>query len=102
VKTVIIGQLLRRDPRKSPVGYNAEVMRINNHIAQLTATHKDVHFWRHRGFWDSLSYLGRDGVHLMEVTVNGISPAPMVKYLRSIKYAVHNRIMKMKASYFLL
>jgi hypothetical protein len=74
VKTVIIGQLLPRDPRKSPVGYNAEVMRINNHIAQLAATYNDVHFWRHRGFWDSLSYLGRDGVHLTKVTLNGISP----------------------------
>jgi hypothetical protein len=76
-------------------------MRITIHIAQLASTHNDAHFWRYRGFWDSLSYLGRDGVHLMEVTLNGNSPAPMVKYLRSIKYAVHNRIMKMKASYFL-
>lgn len=100
VKNVIIGQLLRRDPRKSPLGYNTEVLQINKHLDQLTANHDQVHFWKHRGFWDNLSYLGRDGVHLQEVKSED-SPAPMVKYLRSIKYAVHNRVQKFKASYHL-
>lgn len=29
VVNVVIGQLLRRDPRKSPAGYNDEVLKIN-------------------------------------------------------------------------
>lgn len=97
VKSVIIGQLLRRDPRKSPIGYNEEVISINKHLEHLTSSEEHVHFWKHRGFWTNLAYLGRDGVHL-GVDSDGCYPAPMVKYLRSIKYAVHNRVQKLKAS----
>lgn len=97
VKSVIIGQLLRRDPRKSPIGYNEEVISLNKHLEHLTSSEEHVHFWKHRGFWTNLAYLGRDGVHL-GVDSDGCYPAPMVKYLRSIKYAVHNRVQKLKAS----
>ncbi|XP_061183620.1 uncharacterized protein LOC133191889 [Saccostrea echinata] len=97
VVNVLIGQLLRRDPRKSPVGYNDEVLKINTHLEQLTSGLHHVHFWKHRGFWADLSYLGRDGVHL-RVESDANSPAPMVKYMRSIKYAVHNSMQKIKAS----
>lgn len=89
VVNVVIGQLLRCDPRKSPAGYNDEVLKINTHLQQLTLGIHHIHFWRHRVFWADLSYLGRDGVHLwVESYAN--SPAPMVKYIRSIKYAMHN------------
>ncbi|XP_052710867.1 uncharacterized protein LOC128185270, partial [Crassostrea angulata] len=91
VKSVIIGQLLRRDPRKSPIGYNEEVISINKHLEHLTSSEEHVYFWKHRGFWTNLAYLVRDGVHL-GVDSDGCYPAPMVKYLRSIKYAVHNRV----------
>lgn len=97
VVNVVIGQLLRRDPRKSPAGYNDEVLKINTHLQQLTLGLHHIHFWRHRGFWADLSHLGRDGVHL-RVESYANSPAPMVKYIRSIKYAVHNRMQKIKAS----
>lgn len=97
VVNVVIGQLLRCDPRKSPAGYNDEVLKINTHLQQLTLGIHHIHFWRHRVFWADLSYLGRDGVHLwVESYAN--SPAPMVKYIRSIKYAMHNRMQKIKAS----
>lgn len=36
VVNVVIGQLLRRDPRKSPASYNDEVLKINTHLQQLT------------------------------------------------------------------
>lgn len=89
VVNVVIGQLLRCDPRKSPAGYNDEVLKINTHLQQLTLGIHHIHFWRHRVFWADLSHLGRDGVHLwVESYAN--SPAPMVKYIRSIKYAMHN------------
>lgn len=32
VVNVVIGKLLRRDPRKSPAGYNDEVLKINTHL----------------------------------------------------------------------
>ncbi|XP_062600086.1 uncharacterized protein LOC134261690 [Saccostrea cucullata] len=97
VVNVVIGQLLRRDPRKSPAGYNDEVFKINTHLELLTSGLLHVHFWKHRGFWADLSYLGRDGVYLREET-GANPPIPMVKYMRNIKYAVHHRIQKLKAS----
>lgn len=47
--------------------------------------------------WTNLAYLGCDGVHL-GVESDGCYPAPMVKYFRIIKYAVHKRVQKLKAS----
>lgn len=38
IKSVIIGQLLRRDPRKSPFGYNEEVIHINKQLENLTSS----------------------------------------------------------------
>lgn len=96
VVNVVIGQLLRRDPRKSPAGYNDEVLKINTHLQQLTLGLHHIHFWRHRGFGADLSQMGRNGVHL-RVESYANSPAPMVKYIRSIKYAVHNRMQKIKS-----
>lgn len=97
VVNAVIGQLLHRDPRKSPSGYNDEVLKINTHLQQFTLGLHHLHFWRHRGFWAGLSHLGRDGVHL-RVENYANFPAPMVKYIRSIKYAVRNRMQKIKAS----
>lgn len=59
VVNVVIGQLLHRDPRKSPVGYNDEVLKINTHLQLLTLGLHHIHFWRNRGFWADLSHLGR-------------------------------------------
>lgn len=56
---VVIGQLLRRDPPKSPASYNDEVLKINTQLQQLTLGLHRIHFWRHRGFWADLSHLGR-------------------------------------------
>lgn len=44
-----------------------------------------------------MAYLGCDGVHL-GVESDGCYPAAIVKYLRIIKYAVHKRVQKLKAS----
>jgi hypothetical protein len=89
IAIVYIGQLLRRDPMKSPVNYNDEVVKINQQLELLASTCDAITFWKHRGFWTDLRHLGPDGVHL-GVSRMGDSPAPMVKYLRSIKYAIRH------------
>lgn len=61
---VLIVQLLRRVQRKSPEGYNNEVLKINTHLQQLTIGLCHIHFLRHRGFWADLPHLRRDGFHL--------------------------------------
>lgn len=93
-KIVIIGQLLRRDPHVSLAGYNEAILDINSHLAEKIKSDERVYFWRHRVFWQNLSYLARDGVHLNNPHLKCRDPAsPMLKYWRSIRNAVivHSR-----------
>lgn len=58
VTYVIIGQLLRRNPRKLPVGYNDDAISINKHFEHLTSSEMHVNFWKHKYFgllWHNLS-----------------------------------------------
>ncbi|XP_061173635.1 uncharacterized protein LOC133182807 [Saccostrea echinata] len=91
-KRVIIGQLLRRDPSVSVAGYNDSVVEINSLLTQKTQAHERIFFWRHRGFWQNLSHLARDGVHLdnppLKHLKHGDPPSPMHKYWRSVRNAV--------------
>lgn len=80
-KTVIIGQLFRRQPWASSMNYNENVYHMNNLLAERVATLPKIHFWRHRGFWSSLDFLSRDGVHITDRRY-------MNRYLQSIKSAV--------------
>jgi hypothetical protein len=82
VTCVVIRQLLRRDPYKSPMDYNKV---FNRCLEQLTSATNNIFFWKHKGFWPDLQHLGPDGVYL-SVTSTGNSPAPMLKYLRSVRY----------------
>ena len=95
VKYVIIGQLLRRNPDDSPPGYNDEVVKINRILQSMTSSITGIKFWKHRGFWSDLAYLGHDGVHL-DVRQRSGSPSPMVKYLQSIQYAVNNSLRQLR------
>ncbi|XP_062571148.1 uncharacterized protein LOC134233175 [Saccostrea cucullata] len=87
IKTVIVGQLLRRQPWASRDKFNEDVVKVNNLLKEETGKVDGVYFWPHRGFWADLSYLGRDGVH-----IEGDS-RHMKKYMHSIRIAVlqHSR-----------
>ncbi|XP_062592629.1 uncharacterized protein LOC134254083 [Saccostrea cucullata] len=87
VRTVIIGQLLRRQPWASSPSYNADVIDANNLLRTEIKKLEGIHFWSHRGFWADLSYLGKDGVHI------DANSTHMKKYLHSIRIAVlqHSR-----------
>lgn len=98
VKHMVIGQLIRRDPRKSPPGYNEAVVEVNKILDSVTTSLPNVTFWKHRGFWANLRYLGPDGVHLATKSYNN-DPVPMVKYLNSIKYAVINTCRRLRPVY---
>jgi hypothetical protein len=85
-KVVIIGQLLWRDPSKShrvDQDYNNRVVAANttllNYCNNMEAC-PNVIFWRHHGFWQDLSFICDDGVHLND---DG-----MEKYFRSVRSAV--------------
>ena len=62
---MIIGQLLRRQPWTSAEGYNDNVVTVNKNLEARLAGCNNIHFWKHRGFWNSLDVLAEDGVHLM-------------------------------------
>lgn len=63
ILTVIIGQLLRRQPWASRTSFNDViiVMTVNSQLKSETEKLHGIHFWSHRGFWADLTYLGRDG-----------------------------------------
>ena len=82
IPIVIIGELLFRDPNKVGSDYNDKVVATNVSIHQKIQMDSlpNIIFWRHHGFWEDYSCLGRDGVHLNN---NG-----MKKYFRSIRSSV--------------
>ncbi|XP_062600577.1 uncharacterized protein LOC134262209 [Saccostrea cucullata] len=85
VKVVIIGQLLRRLPFAACRDFNDIIVKTNTQLESMTESVSGIHYWRHRGFCQVLSFLGPDGVHLC------CTPAhdqPMRKFLRSIRNAV--------------
>ncbi|KAK3096635.1 hypothetical protein FSP39_001927 [Pinctada imbricata] len=86
IRRVIIGQLLRRDPKL--VKYNEMVIAVNVKLEEKVKTkNENIVFWKHRGFWKDYSHLGRDGVHLKNPKHKGKlgSSSPMHKYWRSIR-----------------
>lgn len=86
ILTVIIGQLLRRQPWASRTSFN-DVMTVNKQLKSETEKLHGIHFWSHRGFWADLTYLGRDGVNIESGSRH------MKKYLHNIRIAVlqHSR-----------
>ncbi|XP_061164910.1 uncharacterized protein LOC133173849 [Saccostrea echinata] len=85
VKVVIIGQLIRRLPFAACRGFNDSVVGTNAQLESMTKCLSGIHFWRHRGFWRYLTFLGPDGVHLCCTPTHD---QPMRKFLRSIRNAV--------------
>ena len=55
VKYVIIGQVLRRDPRRSTATFNDDVVNFYISLASACANHLGISYWKHHGF------LGLDG-----------------------------------------
>ena len=64
VQTVIVGQLLRRQPWTSRHNFNEDIVKINSLLKEEMDNLDCAYFWPHLGFWADLSYLGRDGVHI--------------------------------------
>lgn len=85
IQKVIIGQLLRRLPYAACINFNDTVYEVNRALREMTTGLKGIVYWPHRGFWNSLSYLGPDGVHLQCTPSND---QPMRKFLRSIRNAI--------------
>ncbi|KAK3100085.1 hypothetical protein FSP39_014558 [Pinctada imbricata] len=87
VKSVLIGQLLRRHPWKVGRSYNERVIQTNKLLHRACTQRDDnIQFWHHRGFWDpELSFLGRDGVH---IRYSKHDQKYMRKYMQSIRSAV--------------
>lgn len=86
-RRVVIGQLLRRDPKKVGSMYNNKVIETNKLLHNLCkSTDNNVIFWHHRGFWDpEMKYLASDGLHIHYSKQNN---RYMTKYLQSVKFAV--------------
>ena len=85
VKLVIIGQLIRRMQFASCRNFNIKVLETNKHLEELSEPLHGIHFWKHRGFWKDLTYLGPDGVHLL---CTPSEDQPMRKYRRSVRNAL--------------
>lgn len=84
VKHVIIGQILRRDPRHSTATFNTDVLTLNHELALACADHSNISFWKHRGFWASMDFLAADGVHIR----SDLDGKYTRKYLQSVKSAI--------------
>ena len=83
---VVIGQLLRRHPRKVGREYNSKVIDTNKLLHDECQHTNNIIFWHHHGFWDDdMKYLADDGVHLKDSQQDHQF---MNKYLQSIKSAV--------------
>jgi hypothetical protein len=87
IRSVVIGQLLRRQPWASSPDFNDKVIQINIQLQQRIVSHTGIHFWRHRGFWSNLSFLGADGVHL-RCPREMCRSSPMHKFWRNIRSAI--------------
>ena len=85
VKRVLIGQLLRRLPYVAGQHFNASVIEVNKQLRAMTEQLEGVVFWSNRGFWQDLTFLGPDGVHLLSTPSNS---QPMRKFLRSIRNSI--------------
>ena len=64
ISVVIIGQLLCREPWASPRDFNQRNQGKNRLLKEKCAKQEAIYFWHHKGFWNELHFLGRDGVHL--------------------------------------
>jgi hypothetical protein len=84
VRHVIIGQVLRRDPRRSTWTFNEDVVRLNLSLASACAELAHIFFWKHRGFWATMDFLGADGVHIR----SDLDGHYLRKYRQSIKSAI--------------
>ena len=82
VRIVIIGELLHRDSARVGILYNCKVVLTNVAIKQLISSdnNNNIIFWRHRGFWEDLSFLSNDMVHL--------NHGGILKYFKSVRSAV--------------
>ncbi|XP_056002676.1 uncharacterized protein LOC130046339 [Ostrea edulis] len=85
VKQVIVCQLLRRLPYASCPRFNEMVQSVNHLLKEKLSDVQGIVFWPHRGFWESLSYICPDGVHLLCTQANDQS---MRKFLWSISNAI--------------
>lgn len=90
IRTVIIGQLLRRQPWASSSDFNNRIVAINVKLRTQTSSLDGVYFWQHRGFWQDLSFLCRDGVHLRcsASTLHVVTSSPMHRFWRSVRSAI--------------
>lgn len=79
---VIIGELLFRDRKCDGPDYNSRVVETNCALLDMTRSdgNPNIIFWRHHGFWQDLSHLCWDRVHLNHLG--------MLKYFRSVRSAV--------------
>jgi len=90
IHTVIIGQVLRRQPWASSPDFN-NCVHVLNYLLDFRIRNCDsydnIHFWHHRGFRNpTLSHLDpRDGVHLLYHRHN---ISIMRRYLQSTKSAI--------------
>lgn len=90
IRTVIIGQLLRRQPWASSSDFNNRIVAINVKLRTQTSSLDGVYFWQHREFWQDLSFLCRDGVHLRcsASTLHVVTSSPMHRFWRSVRSAI--------------
>lgn len=90
IRTVIVGQLLRRQPWASSCNFNDRIIAINIRLREQLSTMDGVHFWPHRGFWNDMTFLGHDGVHLRcsAPSLHVVTTSPMYRFWRSIRSAV--------------
>lgn len=89
VQIVLIGQLFRRRPWASSNDFNDRVIHINKLLMNECKKLDNIHFWHHRGFWKSLDFLSKDGVHLRTHSEHHVvTSSPMHRFWRSIRSAV--------------
>lgn len=64
MQQIIVGQLLHRQHWASTPTFNEDVVRTNILMKEQTKDMTGINFWAHRGFWEDLAFLVRDGVHI--------------------------------------
>lgn len=86
VRRVVVGQLFRRQPwAVSVIDFNSRVIEVNLKLEEELRDIEGALFWHHRGFWNSLDFLARDGVH---IRCTGEDKRCMNRYLQSVKSSV--------------
>ncbi|XP_062594564.1 uncharacterized protein LOC134255982 [Saccostrea cucullata] len=90
IQTVIVGQLLRRQPWASSPDFNERIIAINVMLREQCSNISGVHFWPHRGFWTDLTFLCQDGVHLRcpSQSSHVVTTSPMHRFWRSVRSAI--------------